>query len=280
MPITFSSRMYTRYIGLLLASLFLVVLAIAANKPNRVQTAPVPQLMKWPVGDTVRQALVYIPATAKTKLTPVVFIFHGHGGNMTNMFRSRGFEKLWPEAIIICPQGLNTVGQLTDKEGKLPGWQKAPGDMGDRDLHFFDAMLQTLKQNYKVDDKRIYATGHSNGGGFTYLLWATRGDVFAAVAPSAAAAARVSGLLKPKPAMHIMGEQDDLVKTEWQKAMCNKLLKINSCNTEGEKYAQWATWYPSTTGTPVVLYVHPGGHIYPTEANAVVVKFFKSVTKP
>ena len=55
-------------------------------------------------------------------------------------------------------------------------------------------MLTTLKKDYRVDEKRIYATGHSNGGGFTYLLWAARGDVFAAVAPCAAAAPRSAPL--------------------------------------------------------------------------------------
>jgi polyhydroxybutyrate depolymerase len=199
---------------------------------------------------------------------------------MENMFRSRGFDKLWPEAIIVCPQGLNTPGQLTDQQGNLPGWQKAPGDMNDRDLHFFDAMLATLHQDYMVDDKRIYATGHSNGGGFTYLLWATRGDVFAAVAPSSAVAARVANQLKPKPAMHIMGENDPLVKPEWQRAMCQKVLQINSCSTTGQSYDTNATLYPSATNNPVVLYVHPGGHVYPPEANAVVIKFFKSIVKP
>jgi len=238
------------------------------------------QVMRWTVGDTVREAMVYIPPTAKTKPSPVIFIFQGHGGTMQNMFRSRKFEQLWPEAIIICPQGLNTPGQLTDPQGKLAGWQKAPGDMKDRDLHFFDAMLNTLKQDYKIDDKRIYATGHSNGGGFTYLLWAVRGDVFAALAPSAAVGGQVANLLKPKPAMHIMGEKDPLVKPEWQKAMCNKILAIDGCSSTGAFYATDATLYPSATGTPVVLYVHPGGHTYPTEANAVVIKFFKSMVKP
>jgi len=243
------------------------------------QTGPI-QTLHWKVGDTTREAIMYVPASAKSKPTPVIFVFHGHGGTMRNMFNARGFEKLWPEAIIVTPQGLNTPGQLTDPQGNLPGWQKGPGDMGDRDLLFFDAMMKTLKQDYKIDDKRIYATGHSNGGGFTYLLWATRGNVFAAVAPSAAVGFRFSNLLKPKPAMHIMGEQDPLVKPEWQKMQYNQVLKLNGCSATGEAYAPEATLYPSVSGNPVVLYIHPGGHVYPQEANAVVIKFFKSMAKP
>ena len=236
--------------------------------------------MRWMVNGTIREAMVYIPETAKNKVTPVIFAFHGHGGNMQNTFRTHSFDQLWPEAIIVCPQGLNTPGQLTDPGGNLPGWQKAPGDQNDRDLHFFDAMLKTLRQDYKADDHRIYVTGHSNGGTFTYLLWATRGDVIAAVAPSGAVLGGVVNLLKPKPAMHIMGENDPLVKPVWQKAMCEQVLRINNCSHKGQNYAINATFYPSSTGDPVVLYINPGGHVYPQEANAVVIKFFRSVVKP
>lgn len=264
-----------------LLSIFLITVIITYSfKPSISYQANTAKVIEWRVEDTIRKALVYIPETANTKLTPVVFVFHGHGGNMQNMYNNRGFEKLWPEAIIICPQGLNTPGQLTDPAGTRAGWQKGPGDMGDRDLHFFDAMLKTLEQDYKIDTKRIFVTGHSNGGGFTYLLWATRGDVFAAVAPSATAPARFAGMLKPKPAMHIMGEKDPLVKFEWQRATGRALLKLNSCSNTGENYDTWATKYSSTTGNPVVLYVHPGGHTYPAEANAVVIRFFKSIVKP
>ncbi len=262
-----------------LLTLALILLIAPSATYAKTPKDPIAKLMRWKVGDTTREAMVYIPATAKSQPTPVIFIFHGHGGNMQKMMNSRGFEKLWPEAIIICPQGLNTPGQLTDPEGKLPGWQKTPGDMNNRDLNFFDAMFKTMQQDYKIDSKRIYATGHSNGGGFVYLLWATRGDLFAAFAPSAAAGSKVANLLKPKPVMHIMGEKDTLVKYEWQKAMCNRLLKINGCSDIGSPYAKYTTLYASKIGTPVVLYVYPGGHIYPEEADAVIVKFFKSIIR-
>jgi len=264
--------------GLLFVVIFISVIIISAYKPAR--HFQVGEIIHWQVDNFDREAFVYIPESAKTTATPVIFAFHGHGGTMTNMFRSYGFDKLWPEAIIVCPQGLKTPGQLTDPKGELPGWQRAPEDMDDRDLHFFDAMLESLRKDYKIDDKRIYATGHSNGGGFTYLLWATRGDIFAAVAPSSAVAGRIVCMLKAKPAMHIMGESDPLVKPEWQKAMFDKVLKINNCCAEGQEYGTNAKVYPSSTGNPVVLYSHPGGHVYPAAADAVVIKFFKSIVKP
>ena len=235
--------------------------------------------MHWKVNDTQRDALVYIPAAAKNKPTPIIFAFHGHGGTMENMMNSRDFEKLWPEAIIVYPQGLNTPGQITDPKGARAGWQKAPGDMSDRDLKFFDSMLTTFKNDYQIDGKRIYATGHSNGGSFTYILWATRSNVFAAFAPSSAAALKLVNQLTPKPALHIIGDNDPLVKPAWQKLMYNNVMRINNSSKAGENYAKYATLYPSPTGTPFVLYEHPGGHVYPQEANEVVIQFFKSCAK-
>src|SRR5207237_2862753 len=107
------------------------------------------------------------------------------------------------------------------------------GDQGDRDLKFFDSMLASLKSDYKIDERRIYSTGHSNGGGFTYLLWAARGDVFAAMAPSSATAARHQKDLKPKPVLHVAGEQDPLVKFEWQKMTMDRLRQLNGCDETG-----------------------------------------------
>lgn len=256
------------------ALLLLVMVPLMASTVAVRQNAP--KLMEWTIGGITRKALVYIPAVANEKLTPIIFAFHGHGGTMTNMYNTRRFDKLWPEAIFICPQGLNTPGALTDPEGKLAGWQM-DADNSNKDLLFFDAMLKTLKEGYKIDLKRIYATGHSNGGGFTYLLWATRGDIFAGFAPTASVAGRFIGKLKPKSAFHLVGETDPLVKPQWQKLTYTTVMKLNNCSVQGEKTGEFTTLYPSASGNPFVLFVHPGGHQYPTGANEAIITFFKRV---
>jgi polyhydroxybutyrate depolymerase len=173
---------------------------------NAVRAADAPARQEWNVDGITREALVHVPAAAKTTASPVVFAFHGHGGTMRHAAATFAYHKHWPEATVVYMQGLNTPGILTDPEGKRPGWQRTFGDQDDRDLKFFDAVLATLKKDYKVDEQRIYATGHSNGGGFTYLLWAARGDVFAAVAPCAAAAKPdFKQHIKPKPVLHMAG---------------------------------------------------------------------------
>jgi polyhydroxybutyrate depolymerase len=232
---------------------------------------------EWTVDGVVREALVYAPAQAKTEATPVIFAFHGHGGNMRSAARGFGFHTLWPEAIVVYPQGLNTPGKLTDPEGKLPGWQYGVEEQGDRDLKFFDAMLASLKQDYHVDEKRLFATGHSNGGAFTYLLWAARGEWLDAVAPSGSAAAALFPALKPKPVLHAAGDSDPIVKFTWQKETMDGLRRLNQCG-EGQSWGKWCTLYPSKLGAPVVTLIYPGGHMPPREVPEMIVKFFREYT--
>lgn len=255
----------------------LILLLLACGQAVAADALPA-GFQRWElkVDGISREALVYAPPSAKDKPAPVVFVFHGHGGNMRASARSFAMSQHWPDAISVYPQGLNTPGRLTDPEGKKPGWQHSAGAQDDRDLKLFDALLARLKQDFKVDAKRIYSTGHSNGGGFTYLLWGERGDVFAAVAPSAAAAAGRQGeKLKPKPALHLAGENDPLVKYEWQKATMATVRKLNGCAPEGKPWDKLCTEYPSATGTPFVAFIHPGGHEFHRDAPAMIAKFFK-----
>lgn len=232
----------------------------------------------WTVEGVTREALVRVPDKIPAGGAPLVFAFHGHGGAMRQASRSFPIHEKWPEAIVVYPQGLPTVGQLTDPKGEKAGWQGRAGLEGDRDLKFFDAMLADLRKRYAVDAKRVYSTGHSNGGGFTYLLWAERGEAFAAMAPSASLIGRGGGWqkLKPKPVIHIGSPQDELVKFEWQERMLDLVLKLNGCGAL-KPDAMGLTEYPSKSGNDVAVFLHAGGHKYPGDtAPELIVKFFQA----
>ena len=249
-------------------------LALVCFAGDPLLHAAEPVQREWTIDGVQREALVYVPSDAASNPKPVVFVFHGHGGSMRNALRTFQYNKHWPESISVYMQGLNTPGQLTDPEGKKPGWQKSAGDQGDRDLKFFDEVLKSVKAENKVDESRIYSTGHSNGGGFTYLLWAERGDVFAATAPSGSAALRFQNKLRPKPMFHVAGENDPLVKFTWQKTMIDVVVKLNGCS-EGKQQDKYTTLYESKSGNPVVTYITRQGHKFPSESVPLAVTFFK-----
>jgi polyhydroxybutyrate depolymerase len=161
------------------------------------------------------------------------------------------------------------------------GWQAMKGGQGDRDLAFFDAMLASLRAEGGIDEKRIYATGHSNGGGFTYLLWTTRAEVFAAFAPVAATPSIKSVPTTPRPVIHLAGRSDPLVKFTWQERTIQYVRKLNDCG-EGAPWKADASciYYASEKGAPVVTFIHDGGHKYPEEAPELIVKFFRETSRP
>ena len=253
-----------------LGLIFLLLLGLGCAADLERQT--------WTVDGVTREALVRVPDHLPAGGAPLVFAYHGHGGSMRQASRSFPIHDKWPEAIVVYPQGLPTAGQLTDPNGERAGWQGRAGLEGDRDLKFFDVMLAGLREHYAVDAKRIYSTGHSNGGGFTYLLWAERGDVFAALAPSSALLGRGAGWqkLKPKPLLHVASPQDELVQFAWQERMLDYALKLNGCEAF-KPDAMGYTVYPSSTGNDVAVFLHPGGHRYPSDvAPELIVKFFQA----
>ena len=65
--------------------------------------------------------------------------------------------------------------------------------------------------------------------------------------------------MKPKPVLHMAGENDPLVTFAWQQRTIDEVRKINGCG-EGKPWGEHCTMYPSKGGTPVVTYIHSGGH--------------------
>ena len=198
-----------RILSLILAISFIALPIHAQEKTPEVpaKTAEAFVKQQWIVDGVERTALVHVPANA-TANAPLVFCWHGHGGTASQASRASGMLQAWPEAILVFPQGLPTVSQLVDPEGKKSGWQTAVGNNDDRDFKFFDAMLASMRKEHKVDDQRIYSTGHSNGGFFSYLLWQARGATFAAIAPVAGAYRKPASDLVPMPVLHVAGKND------------------------------------------------------------------------
>ena len=236
--------------------------------------------MNWTVDGEKREALVFSPTPTTVAVKhPLVFAFHGHGGNMQGASQLMHFQTIWKEAIVVYPQGLPTP-TVVDPQGLRPGWQDEAGQQGDRDLKLFDAMVATMRQQYSVDDRRIYATGFSNGGVFGYLLWAERGQTLAAIAECAGRLFPAEHLTQARAFLAIAGQADTTDPFALQQQSIQAARQADSATGPGQPCGQYCTFYPSTSQTPVKTFIHPGGHVYPPWAPNEVVMFFKNHKKP
>ena len=233
--------------------------------------------MTWTVEGVQRVALVFAPAPAALSIKhPLVFVFHGHGGNMQAAAQGAHIQTLWPEAIVVYPQGLPTKSTI-DPQGLRPGWQVEAGQTGlnDRDLKFFDAMVATVEQKFSVDDQRIYSTGFSNGALFSYLLWAERSKVLAAFGICAGMIWPSEHLTEPRAVAVVGGTADPVLPFSLQQQSIDAARQVDNASGAGQPCGPGCTRYPSTSQTPVVTRIHPGGHIYPPWAPLFFVEFFK-----
>ena len=133
----------------------------------------------------MRTYRLYVPANLKQQPAPLIFVLHGGGGSGSNMeLMTHGdFNRVADRdsAIVVYPDG---VGRNWN-DGRSNVRSKAMQEDVD-DLGFFRLLIRNLSARYRVDAKRVYSTGISNGGFMSFRLACDAADVFTAVAPVAA----------------------------------------------------------------------------------------------
>ncbi|MGX9773544.1 extracellular catalytic domain type 1 short-chain-length polyhydroxyalkanoate depolymerase [Janthinobacterium aestuarii] len=125
-----------------------------------------------------RRYIVYTPPSYQSQpqqAFPVVFNFHGGGMSMAEQMLYTQMNKTADrhQFIVVYPQGIKQDWNVGFGMDYLAGTD---------DVGFTQAMLSKLKQEYRIDDKRVYATGLSRGGFFALRLAAELPQQFAAVA--------------------------------------------------------------------------------------------------
>ena len=237
--------------------------------------------LHWTIDGVRRDALVFAPRVKQgAGKHPLVIAFHGHGGHMQSTSARMHIQTLWPQAIVVYPQGLDTP-PLMDAAATGPGWQGKAGELGDRDLRFFDAIVATMKRSYAVDKRRIYVTGFSNGAVFSLLLWAERAKTIAAVGEVAGRLHPAETLTSARGLLAVAGRRDTVAPFAVQEQTIQQAREVNRTTEMGIPCGQYCTFYPSRIGpVPVKTLIHPGGHTYPEWAPNEIVKFFKSHTQP
>jgi polyhydroxybutyrate depolymerase len=235
--------------------------------------APERELLRLAVDGLDRVAVVDA-APSELDLRPLVFVFHGHGGSGPIAERNFAIHELWPDAVVVYPSGLPTVG-LTDPEGERPGWQTEPGEYADRDLHFVDALLADVTARYPVDSDRTYLMGHSNGARFAALVWSERPGVAAAVATSSAQAGPLLAGAEPVPLFMSMGEVDPIVPVAAQRLSIEPARELLGIDPATEQVDGYLTTARGAGDLELATYIHPGGHEMPAEVRGLIVAFFQ-----
>ena len=136
----------------------------------------------------IRDYLIYLPQAydGRTSL-PVVMNFHGGSMDARSQMYLSDMRRLADQEnfILVYPQGTRLKGGDTH-------WNTMVTSVGNKsdsdDIGFIDSMLDTIALTYNIDSSRVYATGYSNGAGFTFTLACNLGEKIAAIAP-------VSGLI-------------------------------------------------------------------------------------
>jgi len=149
---------------------------------------------------------------------PLVLILHGIGGNGEGMMHMTGFNDIAENEgfIAVYPQGdQNTWDYL-----------------GDTDVEFISALLDTLNSDYTINQDRIYVCGFSVGGMMSHRLACCMGDQFAAIAS-------VAGLCdiyhcpftQPIGILNIHGMDDETAPYENMETTIDFWVDHNECST-------------------------------------------------
>ncbi|MEX1026974.1 MAG: PHB depolymerase family esterase [Candidatus Paceibacterota bacterium] len=163
------------------------------------------------VGELERNYLVHVPAKYDhNKPMPVVLAFHGGGSNAEVMVQFSGMNTKADDAgfIAVYPNGTGRLARvLTFNGGNCCGY--AMRNKVD-DVDFTRRLLDDLATVVNVDQKRVFATGMSNGGIITYRLASELSDRIAAVAPvGGPMGTETCDPKRPVPVIHFHGTDDE-----------------------------------------------------------------------
>lgn len=218
-------------------------------------------------------ALVEPEPTPQEDMAPVGFI-HKDGGKWRaeySLYVPEYYtpQRHWP--LIVCLHGGFGHGDEYIWTWLRPAKSKgylllAPSSLGPTwsvlnpplDIRSILAMLDEVLATYAVDRARIYLTGLSDGGIFTYLLGLARSELFAGIAPVAGQMHTLVDTLlrkgrgKAAPIFVVHGALDYIFPVTFTRQTCNLLTRLGY-NVTYKELPDWGHAYTYTINEQLVL---------------------------
>lgn len=130
--------------------------------------------------DEIRAYLVYIPEGYNTASeVPLMLNFHGFGDTSASFMNWADMRDIADNEnfILVYPQGSLMDGSSHWNAALESDDNKSEAD----DFGFIESLIDSLATSYRINTKRVYASGYSNGGMFAYSLACYHGDKIAAI---------------------------------------------------------------------------------------------------
>lgn len=202
------------------------------------------------VGGTTRNYITYVPAGGCPEGRPLLISCHG-------MNQSAAYQKehLAIEAIADTAKFITVFPDGIDK-----GWDIS----GDRDVNFVLKIIDKMVSLYQIDRNRVYLSGFSMGGMFTYYCMNKIPDKIAAFAPISGypmGGATANAATRPIPIIHTHGTGDDVCTFDRVQSCLDVWIQHNHCPTTaavttnylGYPHATYYRWGPGDEDVEVVL---------------------------
>ncbi len=222
---------------LVAAALLVMALAACGSAPRRAGPSAPPPAPPGPavtapgwhtasleIAGVQRWYRVYVPERLAPG-APGVLLLHGGGQSMRRMLGPNAGGALeWPALagnqgfVLLVPNGTNP--NTGDTFGDRQSWNDlrpdgTPAKPRAEDVAFLTALMRWAAETYRLDDRRLYVTGNSNGGFMTYRLLLEAPETFAAgaafIANLPASSPAYAAPVRPRPVMITLGTEDPLM---------------------------------------------------------------------
>jgi polyhydroxybutyrate depolymerase len=204
-----------------------MLLLMACSKSDDAQPVPEVQTGKMTkkliVNGTTREYIIYVPDDyTGTSSLPLLLSFHGLASNMEFNFNYTNFDQLAEREnfLVVHPNGIDNRWTVNARNNP--------------DIDFVEALLDQLENDYKIEPNRIYSTGMSNGGNFSFTLACELNNKIAAIAS-------VTGLMlkiaigdciptRPLAILHIHGTEDPIANYAFVQGGLDFWIEHNTTN--------------------------------------------------